>query len=170
MTDAKRLDLYISQRAGLVRYARSLLDDPSRAEDIVHEAWLRVASAQTMHAPSDLNRYFFRAIRNLAFDIGRRQQFEHRHFKSGAQGEAETVADEAPGPESVLIAREKLRIVVEALEEMPENMRIAVEMHRFGKAKLKDIAERLNISVSAAHRLVFDGVEYCRERLERRSH
>lgn len=168
MTDTKRLHFYLSQRSKLVRYARSLLDDPARAEDVVHEAWLRVANAEGAQGPVNPDRYFLRTVRNLAFDIVRRQQFEQRHFKSGAEVDVTIVADDSPGPEDVLIAREKLRIVMSALEDMPVNMRIAVEMHRFGKAKLKDIAEKLDISVSAAHRLLSDGVEFCRERLEKR--
>lgn len=168
MTEAKRLELYLTHRGKLVRYARSLLDDPARAEDVVHEAWMRIVKAQESQAPVDPEKYFFRAVRNLAYDIGRRHQFEQRHFKEGAEIEATRIADDTPDSEAALLAREKLRIVQQALDEMPERMRIAIEMHRFGQARLKDIAERLNISMALAHRLVSDGVEFLRERLEQR--
>jgi DNA-directed RNA polymerase specialized sigma24 family protein len=60
-----------------------------------------------------------------------------------------------------------LRAVQAALLELPERTRIALEMHRFGGATLKDIADFLDISVGLAHALVRDGLEHCRTRLRK---
>ena len=54
---------------------------------------------------------------------------------------------------------------MEALAELPERTRIAFEMHRFGDAKIKEIAAVLNISLPLAYRLVADAVQHCKERL-----
>ena len=54
---------------------------------------------------------------------------------------------------------------MEALGDLPERTRIACEMHRFGGAKLREIAIYLKISVPLAHKLVADGIDHCRERL-----
>jgi RNA polymerase sigma-70 factor (ECF subfamily) len=54
---------------------------------------------------------------------------------------------------------------MDALAELPERTRIAVEMHRFGGCTLKEIAEHFGISVSMAQVLVTDGVRHCQSRL-----
>jgi RNA polymerase sigma-70 factor (ECF subfamily) len=38
-------------------------------------------------------------------------------------------------------------------------------MHRFGGAKLREIAAELGVSVTVAHELVVTGVAHCRSRL-----
>ncbi len=53
----------------------------------------------------------------------------------------------------------------DAFAELPERVRIAVEMHRFGGARLREIAAELGVSVTVAHELVVTGVAHCRSRL-----
>jgi DNA-directed RNA polymerase specialized sigma24 family protein len=55
-----------------------------------------------------------------------------------------------------------------AIAELPERTQIALEMHRFGGCKLREIADHLGISVTLAHSLVAEGIEHCRRRLHRR--
>ncbi len=56
----------------------------------------------------------------------------------------------------------------EAMAELPERTRIAIELHRFGECTFKEIAAHLGISVGLAHALVIQGLEHCRARLYRR--
>jgi RNA polymerase sigma-70 factor (ECF subfamily) len=44
---------------------------------------------------------------------------------------------------------------------------MALEMHRFGGCRLKEIADRLGVSVTTAHTLVAEGIAHCRRRLKR---
>ena len=69
----------------------------------------------------------------------------------GADLQAEGVAEDRPSPEAEAVGRGELRAVQAALLELPERTRIALEMHRFGGATLKDIADFLDISVGLAH-------------------
>ena len=73
--------------------------------------------------------------------------------------------DTAPTPESVAVHKDDYALVMDALAELPERTRIAFEMHRFGDARLREIAAFLNVSVPLAHRLVADAVQHCKERL-----
>ena len=54
---------------------------------------------------------------------------------------------------------------MDAMAELPERTRIAMEMHRFGGCTLKEIAEHFGISVSMAQVLVTEGVRHCQRRL-----
>ena len=78
---------------------------------------------------------------------------------------AASLADEAPSPEDEAIARQELQRVIAAMAELPERTRIALEMHRFGGCTLKEIAERLGVSVSMAQVLVVQGIKHCQRAL-----
>jgi RNA polymerase sigma factor, sigma-70 family len=163
----KNIDEYILRRVELVDYATAIVGDRSRGEDVVQEAFIRLRAAtadeRVLEEPAG---YLRRIVRNLALDWIRRIASERRHVDDAAL--AETVAQESPSPEDIVAGREELRIVMEALAELPERTRIALEMHRFDGCKLREIAERLGISVALAHKLVYDGLAHCRARLAAR--
>ena len=158
--------LYTAHHGALVRYADGFLGDASRAEDVVQEAYIRfwgVAKDRFLEQPLA---YLYRIVHNLALDGCRKTQRERSVLSEGRPGArlAEAV-DADPSPESVVLYKDNLDIVMKAIEELPERTRIALEMHRFGGHKLKDIAAVLDISVPLAHKLVADGVEHCKKRL-----
>jgi RNA polymerase sigma factor (sigma-70 family) len=63
--------------------------------------------------------------------------------------------------------REQLRLVADALNELPERARTAFEMHRLGGHSFLEISKRLHISVGLAHQLVRDVMAHCALRVER---
>ncbi|MFK4870528.1 sigma-70 family RNA polymerase sigma factor [Novosphingobium sp. ZW T3_23] len=153
------------QRRDMIRYARKITRDQDDAEEVVQEAYLRLgemASRQVLESPGG---YLTRIVRNLALDWIRRAR---RHVDTH-EADGDTVllgvAADQPSPEQAALARAEVDRLTAALAELPERMRIAVEMHRFGGAKLREIAEELGISVTLAHQLVTEGVAHCRSRL-----
>jgi RNA polymerase sigma-70 factor (ECF subfamily) len=163
----KILGLYVTRRAELVNYAANITGDRAAAEDIVQEAWTRIGAVARVRSLEEPTAYLYRIVRNLALDGRRRRNFELQHFIEAADEEAAQTLSDAPTPEAVAVSKDELRIALDVLENLPEKMRIAVEMHRLGNAKLKDIAARLDLSVTAAHELVAEGVQRCRIRLRR---
>ncbi len=75
------------------------------------------------------------------------------------------VAEEKPSPEAETIARQELERVLAAMAELPERTRLALEMHRLGGLKLREIAQRLGISTSMAQVLVVEAVRHCQRSL-----
>ncbi|MCG2842088.1 sigma-70 family RNA polymerase sigma factor [Sandaracinobacter sp. RS1-74] len=161
------LSLYRTHRGELVNYAASITGDRAAAEDVVQEAWTRIGAAARLRPLEEPAGYLYRIVRNLALDGRRRSRFEQRHFVEGLDAEAVRMPGDSPTPEATAFSKDELRLVLEVLEGLPERTRIAVEMHRLGGAKLKEIAARLGVSVTVAHELVADGVERCRARLRR---
>ena len=154
------------QRSALVNYASSIIGNRVQAEDLVKEAWLRFDEASRGRFLEDATGYLYRIVRNLALDSKRRDAQENR-VTSAADYDvvAKISADETPNPETVILYKDDYATLMKALGELPERTRIACEMHRFGGAKLREIAEFLEISVPLAHKLVADGIDHCRERL-----
>ena len=161
--------LFIEHRGSLVEYATRIVGSRAHAEDLVQEAWLRFDEVTRQRLLEEPLGYLYRIVRNLALD-GRRRTALESHIVSGGASEAlfavSPVAE--PTPEAVALYRDELRLLMAALDELPERTRIAFEMHRFGGCKLREIAEFLEISLPWAQRLVAEGLLHCRRRLKRK--
>lgn len=159
--------IFTEHRRSLVDYATGIVGSRAAAEDVVQEAWLRfdeVSRRQLLHEPLS---YLYRIVRNLAIDGRRKQVRDDRYVLSGMTVVAEAVAEDRPSPEAEVESRRELQALQEAMLELPERTRTALEMHRMGGATLKEIAVYLGISIGLVHTLVIDGLEHCRGRLAR---
>jgi RNA polymerase sigma-70 factor (ECF subfamily) len=162
---AETTAIFIANRGMLVNYATGLVGSRIQAEDLVQEAWLKFNEAASRQLLAEPLHYLFRIIRNLAVDGQRRQDFESRLFKQTSAVDVARTVDEQPTAEDIAVHRDDLRLLGEVLLELPERTRLAFEMHCFEGAKLREIAAVLEISTSAAHLLVVDGIEHCKRRL-----
>ena len=149
-----RLQLYLEHRIALINYAKVIVGDHARAEDVVQDAFLRFC-ASTEEVVEQPVAYLYRIVRNLALDAVRRQAAEKRQQQSPPQWMR-------PGhelsPEQRVVHSDDASRIAATLASLPEQMRIAVEMHRLGGFTLQQTADHLNISLSSAHRLVKDAI------------
>lgn len=149
--DARR-GLYVAHRSALVDYSARILNSRETAEDIVQEAYLRFAAPSRPAQAQDTLAYLYRIVRNLSFDVLKRRRIEMReqtynppYWIRPREGET---------PEETAIFSDAMRVVSEVLAGMPLDIRIAIEMYRFGGHTLEQIAAHLDISVATAHRHV----------------
>ena len=84
--------LYAAHRRVLIDAAQGVLGCRARAEDVVHDAFLKLWESGERHAIEDPLRYLFRMVRNLAIDRLRRQNLEGRYSAD------EELLDELPAP------------------------------------------------------------------------
>lgn len=159
----RSLTIYLTHRTELVDLAAAILGDRTRAEDVVQEAFLRWNGVDVSRRLEEPVGYLKRIVRNLALDALRRYIFEGRLFDASAL--TEEISEATPSPEQMVIDRCELAAVMKALDALPPRTRLAVELYRLHGYKLKDIAARLDISVTLAHSLVVDGLEACRKQL-----
>lgn len=156
--DSAKLSLFLAHRAALVDYATPIVGDRMRAEDVVQEAYIRFmpAGGRAGQAVEQPLAYLYRIVRNLAVDGMRRRAMERRQRD---EAPAWWVVPAAPRtPEQDMAHRQTLARVEAALARLPSEMRVAVEMHRFGGHSLREIASRLGVSVPTAHRIVRDAL------------
>lgn len=158
------LALFVKHRLQLVNYAGGIIGDWSQAEDLVQDAYLRFMTALAVQPPEEPVGYLFRIVRNLALDRHRRRVREARIVERD-NGQAAEVPEDRPSPEIEVEQRAEIRLLMTALDELPERTRLALEMHRFGGCKLREIANHLGVSSSTAHTLVSQGLDHCRRRL-----
>lgn len=157
--DRTALRLYRTHRDTLVNYAGKLSGDRAEAEDIVQDAWLlmdRRADAGTIHEPMG---YLRRIIRNLIFTQARKQQREI----AIPDEDMHEVADETPSAETALIARQAMDMLLDTIDAMPARQKAAIKMYHFEEMKLREIADKLGLSISYTHKLIVEGMELCNQ-------
>ena len=169
--DKRILALFVDHRSQLVRYAAGIVGERGLAEDVVQDAYLRLERAERKRANDETLdeplAYLFQVVRNLAIDVRRRLGRERGHAVPGDTANTAEIAEDRPDPEAQAIARDQLRVLQAALEELPKRSRVALEMHRFGGYRIVDIAAHLGVSVGTAHALIVDALDHCKSKLAR---
>ena len=160
--DPSILALYQAHRVELVKYASAIAGSHAQAEDVVQEAWFRLNRADDLDLVREPKGYLYRLVRNLAIDT--RRTLMRETARSAADFAAASLADEQPSPEQSSLARDELRVVLDALAELPERTRIAVRMNRMEGRKLQEVARHLGLSITRTHALIVEGVAHCDRR------
>lgn len=156
-------ELLQERRGEMVKYASAVSGDEASAEDLVQEAWVRCDRAARAEPIIQPARLLWRILRNLSIDRGRRIAIEARTFVGGQDdAQYENLPDNQPSVEDMLIAREELAVIQHVLDGLDSRTRAAFEMHRFEGAKLREIADRIGISITTAHGLVAEATRQVR--------
>jgi len=69
-------ELYEQTKTGIFRFALSILKDPSLAEDVLQESFLRLLSGRGSPAPGKETAYLYRMARNICYDVLRKRKRE----------------------------------------------------------------------------------------------
>jgi RNA polymerase sigma-70 factor (ECF subfamily) len=136
-------------RPALMRYFQRRTASVSDAEELVQELFLRLLRRADLFALENLDGYVFEAAANLARDRVRRQKARGGRHIDIADIEAAT---DEPSPEQVVDARKRLDLMLLALDGLPPRARAIVILRRFENLTYRQIAERLDISVSAVEK------------------
>ncbi len=170
------IELFKAHRAALIDYAAPMVGCRFCAEDIVQDAFLRFsrrladagdkALPQRGEAIEHSVAYLYRIVRNLARDHIKRAK--ERQEVADPTAALEAVAASIATPEQFAVDRDRLHVVTEALDELPERTRKAFELHRLEGRTLQEIADHLDISLSRAHQLVKEALRHAAERLHMR--
>lgn len=147
-----RHQVYFANRTALVAYATRIVGSRETAEDIVQEAFIRFAPANADNGSQGRSpAYLYRIVRNLCLDLLKRRKIEARGW-----GEPPfwSMPIDMPTPEDIVMVSDEIRRISGVLDDLPVEVRVALEMHRFGGYTLEEIAAHLNISIATAHRHV----------------
>ncbi|WP_455925910.1 RNA polymerase factor sigma-70 [Pseudomonas putida] len=155
------LQTLVTNRAGLIKTAARITGCPSRAEDVVQDAYLRVSDMKTQTLPFNARlSYVLRIVRNLAIDTYRKQSMEQRYFVSDEQNL--NAAPQIANPESINVDRQTLGKVDSALAQLPERTRYAFVMYRVHGKPQKDIAAELGVSPTLVNFMIRDALTHCK--------
>lgn len=142
-----------------VAYARSLLPDKHRAEDVVQDCFGRLlARADAYDLPADGTKLLFASVTNACVNETTRRKPVLRLVRGGDDGDAaEDPPDRrAPAPDDRLVHAELAAAIAAGLAALPPNQRAAVELKSLGYAQA-EIATMLGVSPSNAGVLIHRG-------------
>lgn len=140
--DALVTRLFGEEASNLVRLARFFVDDRDAAEDLVQEAFIRLArSVHRVQEPNKVPAYLRSIVLNLARDHNRRGLVSLRHRMR--------MGDEAvAGSDDEWEIRDDQRRVIEALRELPSGQRNCLVLRYYLGLSNPEIAATLSVSVN----------------------
>jgi RNA polymerase sigma factor (sigma-70 family) len=137
--------LFQTEGRSLVRLARLFVDDRDAAEDVVQEAFLRLARhAGRIDAIERAPAYLRSIVLNLARDHNRRGLVSLRHHPTSGR-EVDVVDDAA----DQLVRTESHRQVLDAVRRLPARQRDCVTLRYFEELSVDGIATTLGLSVNS---------------------
>jgi RNA polymerase sigma-70 factor (ECF subfamily) len=135
-------ELYRTHAGDVRRFALFLSGDPSLADDLVSETFIRMWGARSRVDVSTVKAYLFAIARNLYLQHRRREN-RHAPLDDGLH-------DPRPSPHERASARDELTAVMAGLQALPELDRAAVLMRAEGDVSYEDIGRALGVSAAAA--------------------
>lgn len=150
-------ELYVRHGRAAIRLAYFLTGDRELAEDVVQDAFVKVAGRfRYLREPDAFDAYLRRAIVNLVVSHLRRLGLERREL---ARQRSE------PMPDHVDADVAERDAMWRALQALPARQRAAVVLRYYEDLSERETADILRCSVAAANQLVRRGLAALRERI-----
>ncbi len=153
------------------RFLLMMLRDPEEADNLTQECFLRAyLNRSTFRGESSLETWLLRIAANLARDHARSRKagFWKRLLGLGDDGEdglAEQVPSDDASPEQNLLAREDVRAVWNAANQLSQQQRAVFLLRFVEEMELSEIACALDLQVGSVKTHLFRAVQAVRGKL-----
>lgn len=149
--------LYREHHTWLLRWTSARLGCAQSAQDLTHDTYLKVINNTALINIEHPRQYLVRIAKNLMVDSYRRKQLEDSYL-----------ASLSVLPEQYLPSAEEQAMIAESLIEinhmllhLPEKARQAFFLRQLDGLGYKEIAQRLNISLSSVEKYVAKALATC---------
>lgn len=113
-------------------------------DDVVQEAYCRIAALPAVAHIANGRAYFFRVAGNVVLEQARRARVVS--FETAADTAFLDIVDEEPSPERVVSARVDLALVRNLIGRLPDRCRQVFELRRLHGVSQREVAARLGVS------------------------
>ncbi len=117
------------------------------ADDLVQDVFIRLARRGDVESIAQIEGYLFQTAANVLTDQARRNAVRCREAHD-SYDDAEH-GGEAVSPERVLLGRERVLQLLDALDTLPQRTRAIFVLHKFEGFRYAEIAVRFSVSVSS---------------------
>jgi RNA polymerase sigma-70 factor, ECF subfamily len=160
-------------RRPIVGFMYRMCHNPSSAEELAQEVFLRVyRSRSSYEASAKFSTWLYRIATNLAVNHARDTRHERPENTlrldepDRETGITPDLPDSSATVEEEIMRRERLAAIRQKVEALPERQRLAVVMHKYQQMDYRSIGEVLKLSESATKSLLFRAYETLREQLK----
>ncbi|UVE44310.1 sigma-70 family RNA polymerase sigma factor [Pseudomonas chlororaphis] len=153
MSQSRFNHVFLTQRVSLLRTLERMVNNPSTAEDLLQETYLRVTRALSERAIDHLEPFVFQTARNLALDHLRARRIQARTLLEDVPLEVvESVAAPLSSAEDAAHAEQLLERLNMSLAQLsPRQQQIFILSRLHGHSYL-EIAEKLEVSQSTVQK------------------
>jgi RNA polymerase sigma-70 factor (ECF subfamily) len=151
MTHQKRKDIIawvgaeiLPHEADVRRWLRRAGTTPADIDDLVQEAYCRLAALDSVGHIASGRAYLFRTVRNLAIERLRRARVVR--IDSVTEIDALNVVDMEPSPERIVGGRRELRRVSDLIEGLPPRCREIFKLRRIQGTPQREVARLLGVT------------------------
>ena len=132
----------------LKKYLQRFVSSREEAEDLAHDAFLRVWAAPNFDPSREAQGYLFATARNLALDWNK----AHHVAKSDSLDAVPEIADNRASVERDAMTAEEFQTLSKAMSRLPERRRDVLMLRAFFEYSCQEIADHLKISRTTVHR------------------
>ena len=146
----------------LFRLALRITQERAEAEDVVQETMMKVWKRREQWAEMEsIEAFCLTVCRNLALDKTRRME---RQLRTAPPPTDPADLSHASNPEQVAIERDRLRLVRQLMDQLPEKQRSCMQLRDVEGKSYRDIATVLDITEQQVKINIFRARQTIRER------
>jgi RNA polymerase sigma-70 factor (ECF subfamily) len=135
--------LYDSTFTVLFRVAYRVVGDEGAAEDLCQDAYIRLYEKNMVFpSPEEAKYWLIRVVKNAALNYAKRKDRERRAYQKAFR---ELSQNQETG-ESILLKEESRTEIQQALDQLPDNLRIVLILKEYGELNYREIGRALGIS------------------------
>jgi RNA polymerase sigma-70 factor (ECF subfamily) len=148
------------------------IGDRTQAKDLAQEVFIRVwKSAKSYEPKAKFTTWIYKITTNLCINelksARRRRWFSfHRPDEDSENSMEDSISDGSPNAEELLLAKERNSQILDVLQNLPDNQRMALILKRYDDLSYQEISQILGCSVSAVESLLVRAKRTLQEKLE----
>lgn len=157
LSDKDFKTIYDAAFPALYKVAYNVVRDEDAAEDLCHDALIKMTEKE-MKFPSinDAKYWLIRVVKNAALNYAKRKALERQVYTRAFREDNRKV----DSGETVLLKNEAIQDVLSALEQLPEKLRIVLQLREYTELNYKEIGRILGISEGNVKVRIFRAREY----------
>lgn len=157
-------DTFMSSESSLKRYLRRFFFRREDIDDMTQETFLRAYKYSNNKDIEFPKAYLFQVAKSVAMrELSRKTRQMTDYLEDAKEYELE----EAHSLEEEVMAEQTLDVFCQAIADLPPQCRRVFLMRKFHAMPHRQIAEELNISVSAVEQHITTGLKRCKTQLDK---
>lgn len=154
--------LFNNHYSNLCAYANNFLKDVDASEEVVQEVLFKLwTNKDSLIITSSIQSYLFRAVRNASLNV-----LKHINIREDYKMHNEYEMQDELSSEDEMIVSELDQKIRNTIDQLPIERKKVFIMSRYDGLKYKEIAEKLNISVSTVENQMVKALKFLRTELK----
>jgi len=178
--DERSFDILFDRYKGRIyTFILRFVKDEKIAEDLFQETFIRIfRKARHFRHQAKFSTWLYTIAANLCRDElkkrRRRQVFSLDAPAAQQKGESrlssrmQAISDSSEGPRQQAEKRELSRMLMLALDELPENSRLVIELHVMHGLRYREVAEILKCPIGTVQSRMHNAVQLLRKKVQRK--